>query len=278
MGQANLFTFFLIGYPEEFLSLITCLLIVGRKDKLNIRNKINTIKIFSSALIMTIAAFFSKNVFGQGAVIVTAAAFVVVIILIFKVYWVEACAGILISLFSLIAFEYICITIWSQVVGLSFDGWASDSRARMYSIFSVRILQLILVVILYKIPIAIIDFGTIKGFTKKVSGKLALIFAYEMFCVFTIIKVARFDFSPTTLSGTLNMAVNITLIIAFIVLNILVTTRLVRNAAMERKNHAITLLWFKHLLAKHGNDVTKIDKMIDEVLNEVVTGGEYNEK
>ena len=70
--------------------LITALLIVGRKDILDIRNKTNLLKIIISSILMTIVTVIVKDYIGQNTAIITLGIFAVIWIIIFKIHWVEA--------------------------------------------------------------------------------------------------------------------------------------------------------------------------------------------
>jgi hypothetical protein len=269
---------FFIGFSEILLILITSMLITGRKEILNIRNKINLLKLFLVALVLTLIIMLTKDLLGQFSTIAMMAVIIVICAFIFKIHWTEAAAGVLIATVSLAAFEYVSILISSKITGVAFNGNTIVGKFRMYTSIASRILQTILIFILYRSPTTGINFGAIKGFAKKTLRRLTFIYIYEAFCIIILIKIGWSQLYSGTILSILDMSVNIILICSFFILNIIIITKLMRNAMLEKKNNTITLLWFKHLLTQYKYDIAKIDEMVDAALNKEVEGGKYDEK
>lgn len=268
---------FLIGFTETLVVLITSMLITGRKDLLNIRNRMNILNLLIVTFVLTIIITLTRSLLGQTAIIIFLVAYIVTCIFVFKTHWIEAAAGVLIAAISLAAFEYISILLGSRIIGVTPDSNNLVGELRIFTVVVTRILQIILVIILYRFPILVVNFGTIKGFTKRTLRKLTVIYIYEAICIILFIKIgwSQFNYNSLSISDT---TINIIVMCSFIVLNIIVVTKLMRNAMLEKKNNTITLLWFKHLLKQYRYDIAKIDVMVDDALNKEMEGGEYDER
>jgi hypothetical protein len=278
MGEINLLTVCFVSFPEQLLWLIVSLLLIGRKDIFIFKNKKNVLKVSIISLMTTLIIILLKNLLGPIGTIISICVFIAIYVLFFQIHWVEAAAGILVTAIIFMTLEYVGILIVTQIIGITFNSNTTNSTELILLSVAPRILQIILTIILFKKPVKIIDTNAIKGFSKSRLKKLAFIFAYEAFCIFVIMKIARFEFNTNTLIGILDMWTNIILIITFVVGNLIVITRFMRIISAEKRNQAVTLLWVKSLLAQHGNDIATIDKMINDALSEIVIGGEYNER
>ena len=270
MGEINLSSACLVSYPEIVLLIIASLLIVGRKDILDIRNKTNLFKLFISSVAMTIVTVVLKNLVGQQATIISLGIFIVIYVFVLGVHWTEAAGGILIASVAFMALEYVSLLISFAVTGGSFSIMNTDRTLIILSGLVPRILDAILVVVLYKLPVTIVDLGSIKDFTKSALKDITSIYIFLALFIFGILKIAKLDYNYTTLWGVLSAIINVIIMICIVSGVLFVVTRLMRLITEERRGKAAAYFKYQRLRKVLGDDIIAIDKEMDIALNKAV--------
>jgi len=271
MGHVDVSVLSCMSFLEVLLILITSCLIVGKKDLLDIRDKKNLLKLFVAAVLMMIAVVTVKTYIGQNETLLTLGLYILIWIAVYKMDWLEAIAGILIQSIAFICLEFVSIIIGSQVIGLHFNASTMDNRHFIYLNVITRLLDIILAIVIYKLPFIIIDIDSIKKDSNKDTLKNILpILGLEALYIFTILKTARLDYNVTSIWGVVSLVISIVAMLALNTVVLYIVIRLMRSIIEERKNKVVAYLNYQRLRKKYGDDIIAIDKEMNIALQKAV--------
>ena len=145
-----------VTIPEETLLLIFTLLVMRKKEYLNLRNTSNVLKMLSAVILTTLFSVLLNNYIEQYdfMMFVRVLYFVLVYWLIYKTQFLKVLLGFVLALFMYIMGEYLGTKLLELFTGITNQMLVQEySHASIYPVLLIprRILQIIVAVLLYKL-------------------------------------------------------------------------------------------------------------------------------
>lgn len=262
MDKLSVISFFSVSVPEEFLFILITAFLIGRKDILKTRAGLVGVIIATllTALCTVVLRRYSAdmltNIIGQTVL------FVLIYVFILRMGKVEAFLGFSATLLYQFIIEIINVMIMAALTRVAFTEIYQNDMIRFLQSLPVRLLQLVAVIVLAKLPFTVLNFKVIK-LTIKVRFTYLFIGLGAVLGIINITLVIKKDMLGTGIYQSIhnpflwgNLLLTGTIILAII--------GLIKDIQHEKREQVIKLLWVKDLLVECGGDIMKVNEKLDE--------------
>jgi len=268
----------LVSLPEEFLFVIITCLIIGKRDFF--KDKGNTFRTILASVVTTIAVVVIKRYSPYFLVNVTflqLLCFIVAYTFILKIQWHKATLGILLMLTSYAIVELVDAAILFRATGVTMDQCLANDLYRIVYSLPARMLQGVIVLILYKLPFTLIDYGVIERFTKGIAKRITvMIGSVAIALIAATITVKHFIFaSSSTKASLIDLSYVVFAIIALLVVLVVVILKFSEDIKKQRDENLFLLLWMVTLCETYPGDTVKIKEIVKKTIGD---GGNKDEE